>query len=206
MCDAFKYACSSYSNDARAPTASEYAATNWRWRLSGRQAQLREPDRVRKMIREMQSFLADQLQERAFRSAEIPQELQDLEARLERLRRRMAGGDPDMTADELQAAIERAEVKRRQLQMGLSDPKHQAGAQALSGVPRAAALYDHQTSRGLDGDPEATAEARLILKELIPERIRLSPKEGGELWAKFNLHPAALLTAVAGERGRGDRI
>jgi site-specific DNA recombinase len=154
----------------------------------------------------MQSFLAHELRERASRSAEIPQELQDLEARLERLRRRLATGDPDMTADELQVAIERAESKRKQLLMGFSGHKNDVSGQLLAAVPRAAALYEHQISRGLDEDPEATTEARLILKELIPERVRLMPKDDGTLWAKFDLHPSALLTAVAGERGRGEGI
>lgn len=66
--------------------------------------------------------------------------------------------------DELQAAIERAEAKRRQLQLGLSNPVHMASAQVLSIVPRAAVLYDQQISKGLDGDPEASTDARLILK------------------------------------------
>jgi hypothetical protein len=39
--------------------------------------------------------------------------------------------------------------------------------QVLSIVPRAAALYDQKMSRGLDGDPEASTDARLILKDLI---------------------------------------
>jgi hypothetical protein len=54
-----------------------------------------------------------------------------------------------------------------------------ASAQVLSIVPRAAALYDQQISKGLDGDPEASTDARLILKDLIPNRIRLSPKADG---------------------------
>jgi hypothetical protein len=49
------------------------------------------------MALEMQTFLAQELQERADRSAEVPRELQELEARLERLRRRLADGDPDIT-------------------------------------------------------------------------------------------------------------
>lgn len=36
------------------------------------QAQLREPERVKKMAVEMQTFLAQELQERADKSAEVP--------------------------------------------------------------------------------------------------------------------------------------
>jgi hypothetical protein len=59
------------------------------------------------------------------RAAETPQELEELAARIERLRDRLHRGDPDMTPDELQAAIERAEEKRRELQEqhhGLKSP------------------------------------------------------------------------------------
>src|SRR5579863_3292295 len=45
-----------------------------------------------------------------------PRELVELTARIERLRERLQHGDPDMTADELQAAIDRAEEKRHELQ------------------------------------------------------------------------------------------
>lgn len=109
-----------------------------------------------------------------------------------------------MTPDELQGAIERVQSKRRQLQLGSQGFSHVAGAQVLSNVPRAAALYDRQISRGLDGDPEATVEARLILKELIPDRIRLTSKPDGTLWPRFGLQPAALLAvpgSVVGMRG-----
>jgi hypothetical protein len=43
----------------------------------------------------------------------LTQELEALDARIERSRERLKGGDPDLTADELQAAIDRAEAKRR---------------------------------------------------------------------------------------------
>lgn len=206
MGDAYKYACSSYTNGRACSNGIRVRRDKLEAAILGPiQSQLREPERIKKMALEMQTFLAQELQERADKSAEVPRELQELEARLERLRRRLADGDPDITPDELQAAIERAEAKRRQLQLGLSNPVHMASAQVLSIVPRAAALYDQQISRGLDGDPEASTDARLLLKDLIPNRIRLSPKADGTLWARFDLHPAALLS-IAGERGRGDRI
>lgn len=49
------------------------------------------------------------------RAAVKPQKLEKKEARSDRLRKRLEESDSDMAADELQAAIERAEAKRRQL-------------------------------------------------------------------------------------------
>lgn len=46
---------------------------------------------------------------------EQPRELQELNARIERLRERLKRGDADMTPDEIQAAIERAEAKAHEL-------------------------------------------------------------------------------------------
>src|SRR5688572_28026053 len=40
------------------------------------------------------------------------------------------------------------------------------------------------------------------LATVIPDRIRLSPKPDGSLWAHSAIHPAAVLVA-AGHRGRG---
>jgi hypothetical protein len=45
------------------------------------------------------------------RAVEQPQELQELTATTERLRERLKQGDPDMAADEIQAAIDRASAK-----------------------------------------------------------------------------------------------
>jgi hypothetical protein len=53
------------------------------------------------MVAEMQTHLTRLFKERAARSLEAPQELKDLEARLERLRNHLREGDPDMAADEL---------------------------------------------------------------------------------------------------------
>ncbi|HEY0687276.1 MAG TPA: hypothetical protein VGD45_33380 [Steroidobacter sp.] len=49
------------------------------------------------------------------RSAARPRELQELDARLDRLRERLRAGDPDMKPDEIRGAIERAEQKRQEL-------------------------------------------------------------------------------------------
>jgi hypothetical protein len=94
----------------------------------------------------------------AARSEENPREVQELDARLERLKRRLQQGDPDMTTDEIQAAIDRAEAKRRQLIGAFSEDTD--AARVLSIVPKAAELYEQQIALGLTGNADATAEAR----------------------------------------------
>jgi hypothetical protein len=83
-------------------------------------------------------------------------------------------GYPDMTSDELQAAIEKAEEKRRELQeqqRGLKSP-----ARALLVMPRTAELYRRQVTLGLDGNPQAALKARLLLREWFGGKIRLEPE------------------------------
>ena len=82
------------------------------------------PARVRLMAVEMDAYYREQLRVRAERSTEVPKALTALEARIARLRERLHRGDPDMPADELQAAIERAEAKRRDLVESLPDADH----------------------------------------------------------------------------------
>ena len=116
--------------------------------------------------------------------------LQELASRIERLRERMKRGDPDMAADEIHAAIEKAEEKRRELQ------EQQAGA-ALSGrapsiLPRAAELYRRQVALGLEGDPQATLKARVFLRDWFGGKIRLEPLPDGGLMAHWNQNVGAL--------------
>lgn len=98
--------------------------------------QLREPCRVQAMVAELHRHLMQLFKENAARSAEAPRELQELNARLVRLRARLREGDPYIAPDELQAAIDRAEIKRRQLLVGVHDGTEVA--QMLSTVPRTA--------------------------------------------------------------------
>jgi site-specific DNA recombinase len=66
------------------------------------------PERVERLAKEMQTYYAERLREKETRAIEAPRELQELVARIARLRERLRAGDPDLTADELQGAIERA--------------------------------------------------------------------------------------------------
>jgi len=81
-----------------------------------------------------------------------------LESRIARLRARLKTGDPDMTSDEIEAAIVRAEAKRAALMAVESDPKEGAGL--LAARANAAELYRRQIALGLGGDPRATPKVR----------------------------------------------
>ena len=115
----------------------------------------------------------------------------------------MQHGDPDMTTEELHAAIDRAEEKRRELQ-GLQDGAG-SPAKALAILPRAAQLYRRQVALGIDGHPEAILKARLFLQEWFGGKIRLEPLPGGGLMAHWNQSVGALLKGL-GSCGGGGRI
>lgn len=205
IADARSYACSSYinggpgacSNGTRVRRDTLEAAI-----LEPVRRDLLSPERVEAMAREMQRYYAERVKTQESRSAQIPHELQQLDARLVRLRERFQRGDPDMEPDELRAAIGKAEAKRRELmelQFAASD-----SAKVLSMLPKAAALYCKQIDDGLNGNPEAALKARVILREMLGE-IRLQPATDGGLWAEYRMSPGILLKG-AGSGGRGDRI
>jgi len=114
----------------------------------------------------------------------------DLEDRLARMRARQRDGGPDMTPDELQAAIDRP----RSIVSGYQEGS--GVARILSTMPRAAELCEKRIALGLMDDSEACEEARIILRSLIPGRIRLSKKPDGSLWAHCAIQPAALLAST----------
>jgi hypothetical protein len=71
----------------------------------------------------------------------------ELDALLARLRAKLAAGDPDMTADELPAVVDRAEAKRRELLV--SQPAAKAGARVLALLPKAAKVYRGSSAMGM---------------------------------------------------------
>ena len=96
------------------------------------------------------------------------------DARIARLRKRMAAGDPDITPDELRAALDLAEYKRRELAQAKPTDISE-GAKLLTLLPNAAELYRRQIALGLDGaHPQIRAKARLAIRELLGQ-IRLEP-------------------------------
>jgi site-specific DNA recombinase len=154
-------------------------------------AGLLAPERVERMAKEMQRYYAERVRAMQARAIEVPQELQELGARIERLRERLRQGDPDMTGDEIQAALDRAEQKRRELEA--QQPAAQQSARVISMVPKAAELYRRQIVQGLDGDPRAALKARVFLREWFGGKIRLEPLADGGLVAHWNQNVAALL-------------
>ncbi len=162
--------------------------------------ELLAPERAQRMAREIERQYRERIVQRQARSAEQPKELQELNARIDRLRARLKAGDPDMTPDELQLAIERAEAKRRELEQ--HQPAAKETAKILSILPKAATFYRAQIRKGLNGDTRAALKARMILRELFGGEIRLAPEPDGGLTAHWNLQTAVLLRAV-GSGGSG---
>ena len=167
-------------------------------------AALLAPARVERMAKEMQRYYVERVRAMQTRATEAPKELRELAARIERLRERLRKGDPDMTADELQAAIDRAEQKRHELEA--QQPTAQHSAKVVSMVPKAAELFRRQIVQGLDGDAWAALKARVFLREWFGGKIRLEPLADGGLMAHWNQNVAALLRGcervVAGARIR----
>ncbi len=167
--------------------------------------ELLSPDRVDQMAREIEKRFAQRAQELAERSA--PDEIRDLDKRIERLQDRLTTGDPDLESDELQLAIEAVQRKRRDLLD--AQPAVRQSAKVLTMLPKAAQAYRQQIERGLDNDPRAAAKARVILRDLLGP-IQMCPGKDGSLWAQYHTRPAALIKRVVGASvelsGSGGRI
>jgi site-specific DNA recombinase len=161
------------------------------------------PQRIDFMAREMQRYYAERVRARQERAVEVPRELQELTARIDRLRERLKRGDPDMAADEIQVAIDRADTKRRELES--EQPEAKGSAKVLAVLPRAAQLARRQIERALAGDQRAALKTRVFLRAWFGGKIRLEPLPDGGLIAHWNQHAAALLRAV-GSCGSGGRI
>jgi hypothetical protein len=155
------------------------------------------------MAAEMQAMFAEQVKRRTENAAQRPKDLADLDARSERLRERQRTGDPDLAADELQGAIDRALQKRTQLEAALPEAKRSAAVLAM--LPKAAALYRQQIDLGLDGDPRAALKARVILRQLFGGKIVLRPGPDRSLFAEFEVQPSALIREGTGCGAEGNR-
>jgi site-specific DNA recombinase len=192
ICNAHEYACSSYVNGRACDNHVRVRRLSLEEDILGPiRRQLLAPDRVERMAREMHGEFQGEVRSIQTRAAAVPKELQDLNARIERLRERLMTGDPDMPADEIQAAIDGAEAKRRDLSM--RQPAAKQSSRVLSILPRAAEEFRRQVAQGLDGDEHSALKARMVLREMFGGRVELS-REGEELWAEYGLQPAAVLS------------
>jgi site-specific DNA recombinase len=160
------------------------------------------PERVARLAKELQQEYAERMRSMQARAVEVPKELDALDARIARLRDRLKNGDPDMTADEIQATIERAQSKRQELTG--AQPSGRESARVFAMLPNTADLYRRQIALGLDGHPAEALKARTFLRSLLGD-ICLEPGEGGSLWAAYEMQPGALIRAAV-TCGRGDRI
>jgi len=191
------YACASYrdgslcKNDIMVPKADLEDTI-----VGPIRTQILAPQFVMDMAGELQKRLAERARERASRNERRPKELAELDARIERLRERLKAGDPDLTADELQGAIDRALEKRKELEAALPEAKQSAAV--LAALPRAVALYKQQIELGLDGDPRAALKGRAILRRLVGGRIVLRPGPDRQIWAEYELRPGELLRVGTG--------
>lgn len=125
-----------------------------------------KPERMARMAKEMQEYYAERMRAMQSRATEAPKDLQELAARIERLRERLRKGDPDMPPDEIEAALERAEGKRRELEAQL--PEAQQFSNVLSILPKAAELFTsgrarsrRQSTAGWQGSSDF---ARVVLR------------------------------------------
>jgi hypothetical protein len=159
--------------------------------------ELLSPDRVERMAKEMQRYYQEQLKARQAKATELPREPQELDARIARLRERLKKGDPDLTGDELEGAIAKAEAKRQELIE--QQPEAKASARIFAAIPRAAALYRAQVSAGLDGNPREALKAKAALRRLFVDgKVTLSNHADGSLRACYSLAPDALFKAAVG--------
>lgn len=210
VADKFKYACSTFLGGGNCKNGVYVRRDALEDVILGPiRTGLRDPAVVAKMAADMEAEFARKMQAKMARNAEAPRELQELDARLARLRARQQAGDPDMTADELQGLIDGVERKRVQLKASLPEQKQQARILAL--LPMAAKTYLKQIDEGLGGNIRQAAKGRFILREMLGP-IVLSPGEDGSLWAihrKFEEMPWALVkqaTGTAGTHGRGEGV
>jgi hypothetical protein len=104
----------------------------------------------------MEDYYLERLRMIEARADDSPRELQELSARMSRLMERLWCGDPDMTADELQAAIDRAEMKWRELQS--QGAPGRALSKLFATLLRGAELYRRRVVLGLSGDPNAASK------------------------------------------------
>ncbi len=192
IADKFSYSCSSnHDGNACGNTVRVRRDRAEEILLGPINEQLLAPDRVERMAAEMRTYFAERNKAMQARATEAPRELQELGARIDRLRERLRKGDPDMPTDEIQAAIDRAEAKRAELQD--QQPEAKQSAKVLAMLPRAAEMYRRQIAEGLSGDERAAGKARVFLRDWFGGRIQLEALPDGGLMAHWNENAAALL-------------
>ena len=98
--------------------------------------ELLSADRVERMAHEMRSQFEEMVRQKNQRAEAVPAELKAISERIARLQDRRCKGDPDLEPDEIQAAIDLAEQKRRELEEAQPDAKESAKMIAMLPNPR----------------------------------------------------------------------
>ncbi len=198
IADKYSYACSSFLNGGACSNATRVNRKSLEDTILGPiRTDLKDPALVQRMAAEIERGYEKEIEATPLRIAGAPRELKAVEERIEKIR-----SMTELTNDERHVLIETAEAKRRELQTTQSPARPQVMVSAI--LPKAAAMYVTQIDDGLAGDVRASAEGRIILREMLGP-IVLSPEPDGSLWANYRFNPAALVRA-AGTYGRGDRI
>jgi site-specific DNA recombinase len=182
MADGRSYACSSFVNGGESACENSVRVRRdvlEEKLLGSLRDTLLTPHEMRRMGMELQKEFSKRAKDAAEPGRDVSRELAELNARIERLRHRQKIGDPGMTADELQAAITRAESKRRELEdLRIADDS----AAIVSMLPRAAERCRQQVLAGwLEDKPEQAAKARVFLREYFRDVRLVRGKEPGSL-------------------------
>lgn len=203
--DATSYACSSHINGGACSNSVRVRRSRLEEVLIGKlQEDLLSPESIKVIAQDMQEYFRAQARASEQQAVERPREVQELEARLDRLRERLRRGDPDLAADELQSAIDRVDEKRRAL-VEAQPTTNAATARVLAMLPKAAETARREIAEALKGDSRASAKARVMLRGAYSGRIELQPDDAGGLTAHWNLNSLALLRPT-GTCGSGGRI
>jgi len=204
IADAHSYACSNHIGGGLCGNGVRIRRKRAEDVLLGRLREDLGPDSVRRIAEKMRAVYAEQQRAAASRTQTAPREVQDVEARIGRLRARLKDGDPDMTPDELQAAIDLAEGKRRELLA--QQPAAKKTARVLSMLPKAAEVARREITAALAGDSRASLKARVILRDAFNGEVRLVPEIGGGLMAHWSWSHASALLSSTGTCGSGGRV
>ncbi len=140
------------------------------------------------------------------KSAPTPQAIQELDARITKMRARLKAGDPDMTAEDIQVVIERLERQRADAVKHAQPLRREHIEAAKIEYTKAAELFEQEIAGGLAGASlEVVARARVVLRSLLGGAVRLERGSlPGSLYANFKLQRIALLEGrrLCGSGGR----
>jgi len=168
--------------------------------------ELLSPDMVEEMVKEMRAYYQQQVAALHAKRDKVPAEVEELNKRIARLQERLKSGDPDVTADELLAIIQKAEGKRAEL-LAAGGPEAKRVDKVLHALPAAAAQYRQVIGKGLQGHRAEAGRARFAVRKLLGDTVRLLPAEGGgHLVAHLEFQRAALVAGAVGSVGSGGRL